>query len=297
MKWFSICALKTYTKVIMEFLTTTQFNVNDVYFKAKPKTHTFSIDIIILNKFNFKGLRLTLPRMYTFGIQAFRTDSNKFSFNLQFPQEKIQETDVFLQKMLDLEEYMINYMTQNSALYFGTNHSRETIKSMFCNFIVYPRKKDSGEKDYDTPPYFQSCKIPYYQNTREFKDIFITDKEGKSIYKSPSTINPANLITLGNYVECEVHFSKLWASKAKWGIEIKAVNIQVFDALVVTKKDTIEDDNDDDELIEVESFSHKNKSYYSANKEDGSFVYSETADGDVGEEIGVFLNGVPRFFI
>ena len=285
----------------MEFLTITQFNVNDVYFKAKPKTHTFSSrDIILLNKFNFKGLRLASPRMYTFGIQSFRTDSNKFSFNLQFPQEKTDETDLFLQKMLDLEESMVNHMTLNSVLYFGTSHSRETIKSMFLSFIVYPKKQDSNENDYDLPPYFQSCKIPYYQNTKEFKDLTIIDKDGKNIYTSPSTINPSNLITLGKYVESQIHFSKIWASQRRWGVEIKAVNVQVFDSLVdtvVTKKDAINDSNDEN-CIEVEAFEHNNKIYYSANKEkiDGSFVWNEI-DNDVGEEVAVYLDGQLRFFI
>ena len=96
---------------------------------------------------------------------------------------------------------MINYMTQNSVLYFGTTHSRETIKSVFSSFIVYPKKQDSNEKDYDLQPYFQSCKISHYQNTNESKDLNITDKDGKNMYTSPSTINPSNLITLGKYVE------------------------------------------------------------------------------------------------
>jgi hypothetical protein len=284
----------------MEFSTITQFNVSQVYYKAKPKT-SFSRDIIILNNFNFKGLRLASPRMYTFGIQSFRTDSNKFSFNLQFPQEKTDETDLFLQKMLDLEKYMINYMTLNSVLYFGTNHSRETIKSMFSSFIVYPKKQDSSnENDYDLPPYFQSCKIPYYQNTKEFKDLTIIDKNGENIYTSPSTINPSNLITLGKYVESQIHFSKIWASQRRWGVEIKAVNVQVFDSLVdtvVTKKDVIDDKNDED-CIEVEAFEHNNKKYYRANKDkiDGSFVWNEI-DGDVGEEVAVYLDEQLRFFI
>jgi hypothetical protein len=73
--------------------------------KQNQKMNNFSRDIILLKKSNFKGLRMKLPRLCTSGIQAFRTDLNKFSFNLQFPQEKREEIDLFLQKMLELEEY------------------------------------------------------------------------------------------------------------------------------------------------------------------------------------------------
>ena len=66
---------------------------------------------------------------------------------------------------------------------------------------------------------------------------------------------------------------------------------------VVTKKDVIDDKNDED-CIEVEAFEHNNKKYYRANKDkiDGSFVWNEI-DGDVGEEVAVYLDEQLRFFI
>ena len=50
-------------------------------------------------------------------------------------------------------------------------------------------------------------------------------------------------------------------------------------------------------LEEYEEYVVDGKSYYIQNKNHGSFIYKdgETED-EIGEEIGVFVNGVPRFF-
>ena len=260
-----------------------QFKPAEIYGRPKDPDQ-FGQDIILINKSTHKGLKLSLPTLYCFGVQAFRDDPNKYSFSLQFPMDNhgvpTAETDQTLSKLLQMENVIIDYMTANSSKYFGQSRSREQVKHMYVPMIKYPKIKDTETIDYNTPPYIK-CRVPFYTNERMFKDFTITNESGEVIYSCPNRANPDSIIKVGTFSKCDLHFSKIWVNKKRsWGIEIKVVKVQILP-----------------ETEEYEPFEIDGITYYILNKKELSFIY---ADGDtedeLGAKVGIFVDGEAKLF-
>ena len=298
------------------FISTNMFNLDAVQFKAPDEQkNKFSKKIFINDTSkarNQQALKITLPRLYTFGLQTFKDDEEKFSVSIQFPMEghgvRTQETESALQELLAFENKIIDHMTYKSANYFGKTCSKETIKSMYRPFIRFPKKTNNDrEIDYETPPYIP-CRIQYYAKDRTYRNLHITDEKNKNLFTSPSKSSPKSLVEQGHFVDCEIYFSKLWYNNDSFGVEFFATQIKVHstqEGLVqeivekkkVEKEVVIEVVEEEEEVEEYEEYVVHGNSYYIQNKNHGSFIYKdgETED-EIGEEVGVFVNGVPRFF-
>jgi hypothetical protein len=267
---------------------------------------------------NQQALKITLPRLYTFGVKPFRDNPLKFSINVQFPMKAhgvpTKETESALQELLAFENKIIDYMTHMSVNYFGTSHSKEKIKSMFTPFVKFPKKKDNdSEIDYDTPPYVQ-CQVQYYSADKTFQNLDITDENDKKVFTSPSKNSPIPLVNEGQFVDCEVWFQNIWFTKTKFGLQFFATRIKVHSTQglvqeIVEKKKVEEEvvievvEEKEEEVVEEEEefqlFEIEGKSYYIENENHGSFIYTYTekeTEVEIGEEVGVFCNGVARFF-
>ena len=163
------------------FISTNMFNLDAVQFKAPDEQkNKFSKKIFINDTSkprNQQALKITLPRLYTFGLQTFKDDEEKFSVSIQFPMEghgvRTQETESALQELLAFENKIIDHMTYKSANYFGKTCSKETIKSMYRPFVRFPKKNNNDrEIDYETPQYIP-CRIQYYAKDRTYRNLRI----------------------------------------------------------------------------------------------------------------------------
>ena len=75
-----------------------------------------------------------------------------------------------------------------------------------------------------------------------------------------------------------------WRTKG-WPITNDVIQIEVVE------------EEEEEEVEEYEEYVVDGKTYYIQNKNHGSFIYKdgETED-EIGEEVGVFCNGIARFF-
>ena len=258
------------------------FKPAEIYGRPK-EVNQFGQDIILINKSTHKGLQISFPTLYCFGVQPFRDDPNKYSFSLQFPMENhgvaSPETDQTLAKLLEFENLVIDYMTKNSLNFFGQNRTREQVKQMYSPMVRYPKITGTSTIDYNTPPYFK-CRVPYYPKENLYKDFSVINESNEVIYKCPNKENPNSVITLGSFVKCDLHFSKIWVNKKRlWGIEIKVVKAQILP-----------------QTQEYEPFELKGKTYFILNKKDFSFIYKDgDKEDELGEKVGVFVDGEPYF--
>lgn len=94
-------------------------------------------------------------------------------------------------------------------------------------------------------------------------------------------------------MECELSFSNVWFGRDSFGVEVSASHIQVNSSQGIEAED-------EEELVEeeYEEFLVEGKIYLIKNKHHGSFIYEDTDKVDeVGEEVGVFVNGIYKFFV
>ena len=211
---------------------------------------------------------------------------------------RTNETDSALQELLALENRILDHVTHMSANYFGTTHSKEKVKTLFIPLVKFPKKADNDRKiDYNTPPYVR-VRIQYYAKDKTYRNLIITDEKNKTLFTTPSKSSPVPLVKQGDFVDCEICFSHLYFNNnGTFGVQFNATQIKVHSTQglvqeLVEKKQVAEE-----EVEEYEEYVVEGKSYYIQNKNHGSFIYKdgETED-EIGEEVGVFVNGVPRFF-
>ena len=167
----------------------------NIYFKEPTKQQSAFAKRIFINDRNNSGegksnFKVTLPCLYTYGIQTYLDESNKFGCNVQFPMDgcgkSTAETNASLEFLLKFEGCVIDHMVERSANYFGTVLSRESVMKRFVPFVKYPKdKKDDTKRDYTTPPYLP-CRIPCYGG--DFRGFNIQDSEGNEVYQTPNDL-------------------------------------------------------------------------------------------------------------
>ena len=166
----------------------------------------------------------------------------------------------------------------------------------------YPKSKENDkEVDFNTPPYMP-CRIQYYTKDKKFRNLVILDENKKPIFESPCSTSPLPLVKQGQFVECELLFSNVWYGKDSFGIEAYATHIQIHSSQGVIQEiedNSMEAEEEEQEEEEFQLVDIQGKSYYIENKNHGSFVYTYI-EGEIedviGEEVGVYVHGVPRFF-
>jgi hypothetical protein len=279
--------------------TTRQWKMENVQFNApkEQRNPLFSKKIFINDTSKPRGntdLKITLPSLYTFGIQPFKDDKNKFSFSLQFPMKEhgkaTKETDEALDKLMEFENSLIDHMTFKSASYFAASHTREKIKSMYRPLLKYPKKKDSSETDYDTPPYVP-VRLQYYAKDKLFKQFNIFDEKGLPTFTSPCKSSPVELVSQGQFVKCELFFSNVWMSKNSFGVELFATNLQVYSS------QNLEEEEeaivyDEYELVKIDGVN-----YWHQSKEHGSSIYEDgDTEDSMGKVVGCWFHGQAKLF-
>ena len=277
----------------------------NIYFKEPTKQQNAYAKRIFINdrnnsdgKSNFK---VTLPCLYTFGIQSYLDESSKFGCNVQFPMDgcgkNTAETNAMLEYLLKFEGCVIDHMTERSANYFGTVLSRESVMQRLVPFVKFPKnKKDDTRRDYTIPPYLP-CRIPCYGG--EFKGFTIQDSEGREVYKTPNRQSPSSFLKQGKFVIFEIHFQNVWVAKNKqnFGVDVILTKAQVFDTQQIPDsicdEEKSEEEEEEEEEAELYCMEIEGVEYCYESKEDGKFLYIIEDDCTAGKAVGVFLNDEP----
>jgi hypothetical protein len=277
--------------------TSSQWKMENVQFNApKEQRSRFSQKVFINDTSKPRGntdLKITLPCLYTFGIQPYKDDPEKFSFNLQFPMDgqqgvRTKETDEALLKLIEFENKLLDHMTFKSANYFGSSLSRDAVKSMYRPLLKYSQKKESA-------PYIP-VRIQYYAQEKMFKQLNIIDEKGLPIFSSPCITSPVDFVKKGMYVECELFFSNVWMTKNSFGVEIFATNLQVFSSQNLKNDEEVDEEEEEQEEQEEEydGISIDGGEYYYQSKKRKKHGSSIFVNGTT--IVGCFFNGEPKLF-
>lgn len=211
-------------------LTPNDWDTSAIKFMKPYVTKSGSKSIAIISKQTNRSLTISTPWMMTWGCNDF-TDANgdsdgKFNIALQFPNEdeRTPETDLFLQKLKDFENQILDDAVKMSDSWWGESMSREICKHTFFPVLKYSKNKDTNKVDYSKPPSFRA-KVPNYDGVWK---IEIYNSNGELIFPTENSgETPDNIITRLSKVACVLQSSGIWIGGKGWGVTWKLVQCAI----------------------------------------------------------------------
>lgn len=188
--------------------------------------------ISIISKQTNRMLHLNTPLMMTWGISDYtdeKGDSDgKFTISLVFPNEEYRTpaTDLFLKKIQDFEEQILDDAEKMSEEWWGKKMSRE-----ICKFSMYPILKKN--KDPSKPPTLRA-KVPCYEGKWKV-EIFDT-KKNLIFPCEDESLTPIDFVPKLSNVACGLQCSGIWIGGKGWGVTWKLFQCVVKPREIVSIK-------------------------------------------------------------
>lgn len=231
--------------------------------------------ITIISRQTNRSLHISTPLMMTWGVTDFIDEKGesdgKFSISLNFPNEEYKNpsTDLFLQKLKDFENQMIDDAVTNSEIWWGEQIPREVTKHTFFPLLKYSKNRDTKKIDPSKPPSIRA-KVPFY-NSKWGIEIYNT--ESVKIFPCESEhLTPVDFIPKFSNVACVLNCNGIWIGGKGWGLSWKLVqcvvkprviqsvygkcHIKLSDEdrnIITTQQITEEDDNSSQTNVVTES--------------------------------------------
>ena len=214
--------------------------------------------ISLISKQTNRSLHVSTPMMMTWGVQDFIGDNGesdgKWSMSLNFPNEEYKKpaTDVFLQKVKDFENQILDEAVKNSELWWGEEMSREVCKHTFFPFLKYSKNKDTKKIDPSKPPSIKA-KVPFYDGKWGLE---IYDTKEQLVFPSDDKdklhLTPVDFIPKLSQVACVLQCGGIWIGGKGWGLTWKMIQCVVKPREIVSVygKCHIQLSSDDREAID-----------------------------------------------
>jgi hypothetical protein len=193
--------------------------------------------INIISTQSNRSLHFSTPMMMTWGVADFIGDNGesdgKYSISLNFPNDEYRKpaTDVFLQKLKDFENRILDDAVKNSELWWGEEMSREVCKHTFFPFLKYSKNKDTKKIDLSKPPSIRA-KVPYYDGKW---NVEIYDTKETRIFPSENDmLTPVDFIPKLSQVACVLQCGGIWIGGKGWGLTWKLIQCVVKPREVVS---------------------------------------------------------------
>lgn len=214
--------------------------------------------ISLISKQTNRSLHISTPMMMTWGVQDFIGDNGesdgKWSMSLNFPNDEYKKpaTDVFLQKVKDFENQILDEAVKNSELWWGEEMSREVCKHTFFPFLKYSKNKDTKKIDPTKPPSIKA-KVPFYDGKWGLE---IYDTKEQLVFpcddKDKVHLTPVDFIPKLSQVACVLQCGGIWIGGKGWGLTWKMIQCVVKPREIVSVygKCHIQLSSDDREAID-----------------------------------------------
>lgn len=214
--------------------------------------------ISLISKQTNRSLHISTPMMMVWGVQDFIGDNGesdgKWSMSLNFPNDEYKKpaTDVFLQKVKDFENQILDDAVRNSELWWGEEMSREVCKHTFFPFLKYSKNKDTKKIDPSKPPSIKA-KVPFYDGKWGLE---IYDTKEQLVFPSDDKdkihLTPVDFIPKLSQVACVLQCGGIWIGGKGWGLTWKVIQCVVKPREIVSVygKCHIQLSSDDREAID-----------------------------------------------
>jgi len=187
--------------------------------------------ITLLNPETNRSLHVTTPCMMTWGISDFVDEKTgesdgKYQISLNFPNSEYAnaETDLFLKKLTEFQNQIVEDAVKNSELWFGKKTSKEILEYSFFPFIKYQKDKTTKNIDMTKPPSIRA-KVPVYDGKW---GVEIYDTRSNLIFPSENPdLTPIDFVPKLSQVACLLQCGGIWLGGKGWGVTWKLVQAVV----------------------------------------------------------------------
>ena len=192
------------------------FNTKNVTL-SEPKLNKYGGKSVFVN-YNNKQLTLQTPRMFLpYGLNEYDvkdssgnpTGKKEYSLRLSFKDWDTEgsDTNLFLKRMQDFNDTLVDYGVKNSVKWFKKKHSKEIVEALNANVIQYSKDKETGEVTNDWPP---TLKAKLYQRNDEFTcEVYNKKREVVDFRRN---------VVKGAWVQGLMTCSGVWFAGGKFGV-------------------------------------------------------------------------------
>ena len=180
-----------------------------------------------------RSLHIATPSMNTWGISDF-VDPNtgisdgKFQISLSFPNDTYatKSTEMFLQKMEQFEQAIIDAAVQNSELWWGEPLEQSILKHTLFPVLKYSKIKGTKKIDTTKKPNI-NAKVPFYENENKW-NVEIYDTKGELLFPNVNEeLTPTHFVPKLSAVACVLQCGGIWIGGKGWGVTWKLVQAVV----------------------------------------------------------------------
>jgi len=174
-----------------------------------------------------RSVHISTPLMMTWGINDFVDPASgesdgKYKISLNFPNDdyKTEQTTLFLNKLKEFENHILDEAVKNCEEWWGEQIPRDILKYNFNPILKYSKNKDTKKVDYTRPPSI-SAKVPLY---RENWGVELWDTQMKKIFpcEDPSK-TPMDFVPKMSNIACVLQCGGIWIGGKGWGITWKMI--------------------------------------------------------------------------
>jgi len=180
-----------------------------------------------------RSLHIATPSLNTWGISDF-VDPNtgisdgKFQISLSFPNDTYatKTTEMFLQKMEQFEQAIIDAAVQNSELWWGEPLEQSILKHTLFPVLKYAKIKGTKKIDTTKKPNI-NAKVPFYENENKW-NVEIYDTKGELLFPNVNEeLTPSHFVPKLSTVACVLQCGGIWIGGKGWGVTWKLVQAVV----------------------------------------------------------------------
>ena len=206
-------------------LSTNDWNPSQIkYMKPKISDRGAKTISIISTQTN-RMLHISTPMLMTWGISDYTDEmgksDGKYTISLNYPNEeyKTADTDLFLQKMKDFENQVLDDAVLHSEEWWGEAVSRDVCKHTLFPTLKYSKNKDTKKIDYSRPPTFRA-KVPCYDGSWK---VEIYDVQSQLLFPNEEdpSLTPIDFVPKLSYVACLLQCTGIWIGGKGWGVTWK----------------------------------------------------------------------------
>lgn len=206
----------THNKNKMELVKYSNFETSCVSF-TEPKKNKYGGKSVYV-QYNDKPLVLQTPELtLPYGLNVYEvkdssgnpTGKNEYSLNLSFKgYDTRKDVKLFLSKMKELGETIVDYAVDNSQKWFRKKHTKEVVEALNNSIVQYSKDKETGEVTNKWPP---TMKVKLYTDDQ---DNFLCETYNKKHEPVPFRENVVKGTTVKGLMSC----SGVWFAGGKFGV-------------------------------------------------------------------------------
>ena len=171
-------------------------------------------------------MELSTPRMMTWGISDFydkekNTHDGKFSLTLNFPNPEYEtpETTLFLQKLQEFNEALLDCAFENKDKWFEGQdvEQRRDLQVSMYPVLKYPKNPVTKKVDKTRSPSI-TAKVEQDLQGNWKPRIFNTKRELIFPSSEHPDLTPADFVPKLSNVSCTIECSGIWMNAKSWGV-------------------------------------------------------------------------------